>query len=200
MKVREKSKRKKSRREKDFIVDGDYKSILWILVNLPPFSLEGILYLYKPYQIDKVKESCSVWIPKSIIWLRIELNAPVRIDVEESLFLSGGSRSTANKDELPPGVATLFELILDLIIEISVIRSDSYVNHPTRSQFKLDDGSELTVSEATTHHTLARGWIDTCHDLRRVRKWPLQMPPLLPSLGRVRELTLGDFRFPGSPM
>jgi len=45
-------------------------------------------------------------------------------------------------------------------------------------QFKLDNGSELTVLEVTTRRISARGWIDTCYDLGRDRKWPLQMPPL----------------------
>jgi len=43
-----------------YYVNGDYKSVLWIRVNLAPFLLEGILYLYKSCQIDKVGESCSV--------------------------------------------------------------------------------------------------------------------------------------------
>jgi len=41
----------------------------------------------------------------------------------------------------PGEIAISFELRLDLRIDISVIGSDSYVNHPTRSQSKLDDGS-----------------------------------------------------------
>jgi len=69
----------------------------------------------------------------------------------------------------PREVGTLFELRLGLKIEIS----DSFVNHPTRSQSKLDDGSKLTVSEVTTCCISTRGWIDTCHDLGRVRKWSL---------------------------
>jgi len=67
-------------------------------------------------------------------------------------------------------VTTLFELKLGLRIEISIIGSDSYINHLTCSQFKLDDGSELTVSEVITCCASARGWIDTCHDLGRVSK------------------------------
>ena len=67
-------------------------------------------------------------------------------------------------------VTTSFELGFGLRIQIPVIGSDSSVNHPTHSQFKLDDGSELTVPEVITRRTSARSWIDMCHDLGRVRK------------------------------
>jgi len=56
----------------------------------------------------------------------------------------------------PREVDTLFELRLGLRIEIFVIGSDSYVNHPTCSQFKQDDSSELTVPEVTTRRTSTR--------------------------------------------
>jgi len=81
-------------------------------MSLAPFLLEEILYLYKLCQIDKVRESYSVLIPKS--------------PEEES-----------------------------------------------------------------------RGWTDTRHDLGRVRKWPLQIPSLLPSSGRGQKLSLGGFQIPG---
>jgi len=38
-------------------------------------------------------------------------------------------------------------------MEISLIGVDSSVNHLTHLQFKLDDGSELTVSKVTTRRT-----------------------------------------------
>jgi len=66
-------------------------------------------------------------------------------------------------------VTTSFELGFDLRIKISIIRSDSSINYPIHSQFKLNDGSE-TVLEVTRCRTSARGWIDMCHDLGRVRK------------------------------
>ena len=68
----------------------------------------------------------------------------------------------------PRGVAILFELRLGLRIKISII-GDPYVNHPTHSQSKLDDGSELTVPKVTVSQ-IRSGWIDKCHDLRWVRK------------------------------
>jgi len=62
VKIREKLERKKSHREieKFHYVNGDYNRVLWIRVNVIPFSLKGISYLYKSCQIDKVRESCSV--------------------------------------------------------------------------------------------------------------------------------------------
>ena len=132
MKIHEKTRKGSNQKERFYYVNGDYKSVLWILVNLAPFLLEGILYLYNSCQIDKVRVSCSVWIPKSIIWLRIEPDAPIWINVKESPSLSDGSCSVTNKDELPSGVATLFELRLGLKIKISVVGSKSYVNYPTR--------------------------------------------------------------------
>jgi len=122
----------KPRREKSHYVNGDYKNVLWIQMN-SFFPLEGIIYLYKSYQIDKTREFCSFRIPKSLIWLRIGPNALAWIDVRESPSLFYGSCSAADKDELTPGVTTLFELRLCLRIEISVIGSDSYVNYRTRS-------------------------------------------------------------------
>ena len=189
-------KEKSTERERFHYVNGDNKSVLWIQVN-SPFPLEGVLYLYKSCQIDKAKESCSIWIPKSLIWLRIDPNTPVWIDVEESPSLSSCSCLATDKDELTLGVATLFELRLGLRIEISVIGYDSYVNHRACSQSKLDDGSELTIPEVTTLRTSTRGWIDMCHNLRRVRKWPLHMPLCSILLGRGRELFLGRFQVPG---
>ena len=137
------------------------------------FPLEGILYLYKSCQIDKVRESCLVWIPKSFIWLRIEPNTPAWIDVGESPSLSGGSCSGADKDELLPGGC------YPIWIKIGFKDRDfcnwiwPYVSRLTRSQSKLDDGSVLTVPKVTTRRTSVRGWIGICHDLRRVRRWPL---------------------------
>jgi len=65
MKIREKSEREKitqreREREKFHNVNGDYNRVLWIRVNVVPFSLEEIPYLYKSCQINKVRESCSV--------------------------------------------------------------------------------------------------------------------------------------------
>jgi len=67
-------------------------------------------------------------------------------------------------------VTTSFELGLDLGIEISVIGSDSSINHPTRSKFELVEDTELNVLEAAMRRTSDRGWIDMCHDLGWVRK------------------------------
>jgi len=86
---------------------------------------------------------------------------------------------------------------LGLRIEIIGNRSDSYVNHSTRSQSKRDGGSELIVLELVTYHTSTQGWIDTHHDLGQVRKWPLQMPPMLPSSERGQELSLKGFQVLG---
>ena len=83
---------------------------------------------------------------------------------------------------------------MGLRIEISIIGSDSYVNQPTRLQSKQDDGSRLTITEVITYRTSTRGWIEMRHDLGRVRKRPLQMPPLLPSSGRGWERSLEQFQ------
>jgi len=63
---------------------------------------------------------------------------------------------------------------LGLGIKISVIGSDSSINHPTRSKFELGAYTGLNVLEVATRRTSFRGWIDMCNDLGRVRKWPLQ--------------------------
>jgi len=47
-------------------------------------------------------------------------------------------------------------------------------NYPTILKFKLSENSGLDVLEVATHRTSLEGSIDTCHDLRWVRKWPLQ--------------------------
>jgi len=47
-------------RERFPYVNDDYNMILWIRVNVIPFTPEGVSYLYKSYPIDKVRESCSV--------------------------------------------------------------------------------------------------------------------------------------------
>jgi len=47
-------------REKFHYLNGDYKKVLWIRVNLIPFSVEGIRYLYKSCQIDKAIKCYSV--------------------------------------------------------------------------------------------------------------------------------------------
>ena len=67
-------------------------------------------------------------------------------------------------------VITSFELGLGLGIEISVIGSDSTINHPTRSKFELGEDTGLNVLKVATCRTSVRGWIDECHDLGRVRK------------------------------
>ena len=46
-------------------------------------------------------------------------------------------------DELPPEVTISFDLRSGLMIEIFVIRSDSFVNHPTYSKFEL--GEKVTT-------------------------------------------------------
>ena len=84
----------------------------------------------------------------------------------------------------PRKAATLFELRLSLMIEIFVIWSESYINHLTRLQSKLDNDFELTVLKVTTRRASTWVWIDTFHDHGQVRKWPLQMPSLLPFLRR----------------
>ena len=56
MKIREKSEREKTTKREIHYVNIDYKRVLWIRVNLVPFSLEGIPYLYKSCQIDKARD------------------------------------------------------------------------------------------------------------------------------------------------
>jgi len=41
-------------------------------------------------------------------------------------------------------------------------------------EFKLNEDSGLVVLEVATRHASFWGWIDMCHDLGRVKKWPLQ--------------------------
>ena len=67
-------------------------------------------------------------------------------------------------------ITTSFELGLSLGIEISIIESDSSVNHPTRSKFELGESIGLNILKVATRHTSVGGWIDMCDDLRRVRK------------------------------
>jgi len=42
-------------------------------------------------------------------------------------------------------------------VEISVIRSDSSINHPTRSKFELGEDTRLNVLEIATRRTFVRG-------------------------------------------
>jgi len=70
--------------------------------ELGPFLVGRDPLFYKSCQTNKAKESCSVWIPKSLILPRVEPNAPVWIDIEGSPSLSCGPCSAADKDELPP--------------------------------------------------------------------------------------------------
>jgi len=67
-------------------------------------------------------------------------------------------------------VTISLELGLGLRIETSVVKSDSSVNHPSRSKFELGEGTGLNVLEVATCGTSVKGWIDMCHDLGRVRK------------------------------
>jgi len=67
-------------------------------------------------------------------------------------------------------ITTSFELGLSLRIEISVIGSDSSVNHPARSKFELGEDARLNTLEVAAPHTSVRDWIDMCHDLGRIRK------------------------------
>ena len=58
MKIHEKPERKKiTQKEKFNYVNGNYKRILWIQVNLiQPFLIGRGPYLYKSCQIDKARE------------------------------------------------------------------------------------------------------------------------------------------------
>ena len=67
-------------------------------------------------------------------------------------------------------VTTSIELGLSLGIEISVIRFDSFVNHPTCSKFELSKDTGLKVLEVAIRHTSIRDWKNMCHDLERARK------------------------------
>jgi len=67
-------------------------------------------------------------------------------------------------------VTTSFELGLGLRVEISIIGSDSSINHPTYLKIELGDGSGLNVLKVAMCHTSVRGWINMCHDFERVRK------------------------------
>ena len=67
-------------------------------------------------------------------------------------------------------VTISFELGLGLGIEIFIIGSDSFINHPIRLKFKLGEDTRLNVLKVATRRTSVKGWIDMCHDLGRVRK------------------------------
>ena len=55
----EEGKKSQRGREKFHYINGDYNRVLWNLGKLEaPFTLEGISYLYKLGQIDKVRKSC----------------------------------------------------------------------------------------------------------------------------------------------
>jgi len=106
MKIHEKSEREKTtggERERSFtmsmaiiieFLDSDERDPL--LVRRDPL-------LYKLCQIDKIRKSCSVWIPKFLILLRVEPNTPIWIDIGESPSRSCGSCLAADKDKLPLG-------------------------------------------------------------------------------------------------
>ena len=125
--------------------------------------------------MDKVRESCSVWIPKFFILLRVEPNTLVWIDIGESLSLSCGACSTVDKDELPREVTILFKLRLSSRKEFAVIGFDSSVNHPIPSEFELGEDTGLSILEVATRRTSVRGWLNICHNYGRVKKWPLHM-------------------------
>jgi len=79
-------------------------------------------------------------------------------------------------------------------MEISIIGPDSFVNHLTRLKFELCDGAGLNVLEVAICHTSIIGWIDMCHNLGRVKKWPLRCPLCSLFFGRGRELFLRRFQ------
>jgi len=54
-------------------------------------------------------------------------------------------------------VTTSLELGLGLKIDISVIGSDSSINHPTHSKFELGEGTGLNVLEVAMRRTSVRG-------------------------------------------
>ena len=151
-------------------------------MNVIPVLLEGIFYLYKSCQIDKVRESCSVWILKFLILIIVEPSTLVWIDIGKSLNLSNGLRLTVDKDELLSRVNYLLWIRISLQDWDLCNRIWFFYYYPTCSKFELGKDTGLIVLEVASRRTSVRSWIDMCHDLGRVRKWPLQIPPLLPSL------------------
>jgi len=57
----------------------------------------------------------------------------------------------------PREVTTSFELRLGLRIEIFVIGSDSSINHPTHSKFKLSEDTGLNALEVAMRCKSVRG-------------------------------------------
>jgi len=57
----------------------------------------------------------------------------------------------------PRDVTISFELSLGLRIEISIIRSSSFVNHPTHSKFELSEDTGLNTLEVAMRHTSVIG-------------------------------------------
>jgi len=58
------------------------------------------------------------------------------------------------------------------MIELSVIGSDSSVNHPTRSKFRMGEDAGLNALKVSMRRTSIRSWLDICLNYERVRKWP----------------------------
>jgi len=54
-------------------------------------------------------------------------------------------------------VTSSFELGVGLGIEVSVVGSNSSINHPTRSKFELDENTRLNVLKIATRRTSVRG-------------------------------------------
>ena len=92
-----------------------------------------------------------------------------------------------------PEITISFELGLGLKIEISVNGSDSSVNHPTRSKFKLGKGTGLNFLKVAMRRTSVRGWIDMCHDLDGLENDYHKYPLCSLFFGRGRELSLRRF-------
>ena len=140
---------KKSRRgrEKFNYVNGDYNRVLWIQMNLIPFMLEGISYLYKSCEIDKDRKFYSVGTLKFLISTTVEPSTQAWIDIWESQSLFGGLCLVTDGTNYFREVTALFEWGFGLEIEIFITGFDSSINCPTRLKFELDEGTGLNVLE-----------------------------------------------------
>jgi len=116
--------------------------------------------------------------------MAVELNILVWIEIGESLSLSGGLCLAKDKDELSPGSNCLVWMMIRLKdrdlpstdFKDRNLPSTGFIsstNYPTYLKLKLGEDSGLDVLELAMRRAPLGGSIDTCHDLRWVRKWPL---------------------------
>jgi len=131
--------------------------------NSYPLSRWEGSVIYTGY-INKIKLRSSAQFKyfKFLVLMAVELNLLVWIEIEESPSSSGSPCLAMDKDEFSSGSKGF--------PSTGFISSSNY---PTRLKLKLSEDSGLDVLVVAMRRASLGGSIDTCHDLRWVRKWPL---------------------------